>query len=832
MSDNLQELILETFQYLPRNEDEFFRQLWHEKRLSFEGREGQTDIVDIRSAQLTCASLSLQQSLLIILPDHAPRRMPLLFTTGLIMSTLDNRSRDKNQQVIYFGASASIKHYLSQTYIRNQKLSEIFNQTSWGRSTQSQTDISSNLPRVIFSYTPTNVKNVLQTYSPQWVFLDCGDGDKTDWVLSVLDKLEEKRIPGIACIQNPLTNIHRAFQEHSWNIFYCSPQSTSSETVTLTSQTEIIPYVIKSQLSLEQAKKYQSASRTLSGCARQARSRLQRDARRAVGHYVRGLENLLVPYRFFEAESKHYWGIYSLDMLRQTAARFVEAVETDGIGKALQKVLTEINPVHEQLMQNKPPLWLALEQLCIDPPRPEAITILVFQNRAYRQIFSLAMLAENNIAEHELQELNVWLVSLKQFTKWQLLMEKIGRSGIDIEGIPDPLKENHHRWYPILIGVPTKYNYPRYAHLLRHKQVGILLSPHLLPLATWHFNQWIAIFDQTLPQNFAVLQQLIPDPPTNARISANRVKLNRIIIAPEQDVLIDDKSEAMRSQMKELLKLAPRAEEFAYLMDEFTAQSEVNTLADIDLKNTAGYANPAEAAFIEKVIIVRFREKYEVTFNPTDRIQLIAETAQERDLQTRSVRSLRPGDSVLFINGQHRQNLYDLILSRVHDHPTFALHVSLIERWQDELITYFKKANISVSVLLTRMQAKGSKIQTDPAMRFWLSGQVMSPNDPKDLERIADILDMPFVKQYYRQIDRAARRLRGIHISLAHRLNTWLQQEAASSDAQGLNSLIDAELGLEFRDFQDALMILTVESVMEQAGLFLSTDLGQLKSVS
>ena len=61
-------------------------------------------------------------------------------------------------------------------------------------------------------------------------------------------------------------------------------------------------------------------------------------------------------------------------MLRQTASRFVEAVETDGIGKALQKVLTEITPVHEQLIQNKPPLWLALEQLCIDPPRPEAIT--------------------------------------------------------------------------------------------------------------------------------------------------------------------------------------------------------------------------------------------------------------------------------------------------------------------------------------------------------------------------------------------------------------------------------------------------------------------------
>lgn len=429
MDESYHKHILDTFDYLPRNGDEFFHQLWHEKRLKFEGMESQTDAIDLRCAQLVCSTLSQQQPLLVVLPDHSPRRMPLLFITGLVMHTLDFWGKAKNHRMIYFGISATIKNYLFQTYIGNLKLSNIFNQAHQGHTTQSHGDISGNLPLVVFSYSPTNAENVLETYNPQWVFLDCGDGDNTDWIQPLLERLTEKKISGIACVQNPLSNTLEIFQEREWSIFSWASLSVSS-----TTQTEITPFVIKSELALIQAEKFQAVSRTLSGCSRQADGRLQKDAWRAVGRYVRGLENLPVPLQFFEAESKHYWGIHSIQMLQQAASRFVEAVETDDIGRALQKVLVEINPVHEQLVENKPPLWLALEQLCIDPPIPEIPTILVFQNRAYRQLFSLAMLAENNIAEHELQMLNVWLVNLKQFVQWQLLMEKKKRTGIDVQG--------------------------------------------------------------------------------------------------------------------------------------------------------------------------------------------------------------------------------------------------------------------------------------------------------------------------------------------------------------------------------------------------------------
>lgn len=362
--------------------------------------------------------------------------------------------------------------------------------------------------------------------------------------------------------------------------------------------------------------------------------------------------------------------------------------------------------------------------------------------------------------------------------------------------------------------------------------MGVLLLPHQLHFAIWHFNQWNTRFDQILPQNLSVLREFVPNVPTQIRLPADHVALNRITITSESDILVDDKAENVHTRMAKLFRLAPRAEELAHLMDEFTTETEINPVADIGADDADDYMTAAEVAFIDKALVILFCEKYEVIFSTTDKIQVIIETSRGRDIQERSVRSLRPGDTVLFINGQHRQNLYDLIVSRVHDHPTFALHISLIERWQDELVTCFKKAQMSVSVVLSKMQARGSQLQTETAIRFWLWGQVMCPSDVKDLQRIADILEMPFVKQYHRQIDGAARRLRGIHISLALRLKTWLEQEALSSNPQSFNAMVDEELGLEFKDFREALMVLTIESITEEEGLFLVSDLGQLKAIS
>jgi hypothetical protein len=824
MNNNLQQSILDAFNFLPRSNDPFFRQLWHGKHLEFKSTDGKTDSSDIYAAQLVCASLEKKQSILLVLPDHASRRMPLVFVTGLVMHAVDFLYK-ADQCVIYFGTSATIKDYLSQAYIRKKKLSDIFSQTYIGHTSKPNGDITGTLPHVIFSYAPTNIDQIIETYHPKWVFIDCGDGERTDWIPPLLQKLTEKKINGIACVTNPLSSLSDVFEKNDWSIFSWGLMSAQESVST----TEITPIAIRSQGALHQAEKLQSANSALSECRRKINGRLQKDAYRAVGRYVSSLENLLVPLQFFEAESKHYWGISSIQTLRETAERFAEATATDGIGSLLEKVLVEARLVHDQFITNKPPIWLALEELCISPPLPEMSTILIFQNRAYKQLFSLAMLAENNIAEYELQNLNVWFANLKQFAQWHLQMEKLRHTGMDPEDIPSQLKNSYPHWHPILVGVPFNFSYARYAYLLHHDKVANLLLPHQIHLANWHYKQWINRFDQIQTKNSNLLNGLIANLEIYSPKPIENLQSDRIKIGPEKELLIDDETESAKIRFSKLLELGPRAEELAYLMDEFIIQREDPSVSDENIDSSLDLGLVPENAFVDRVIVIRFRENYECMFNLIDKIQVVVTASRGRDLQERSVRSLRTGDVVLFINGQQRQSLYDLILSRVHDHPTFSTHILLIERWQDELLACFKKEKLTLTTILAKMQAQGSKLQTETAIRFWLWGQVMCPSDSEDLKRIAEILNMPFVKQYYPQIDKAARRLRGIHISLARKLNTWLGQEAFSSNAETFNDIVDAELGLEFRDFRDALKVLTVETISEESGLFLTTDLGLLR---
>ena len=230
----------------------------------------------------------------------------------------------------------------------------------------------------------------------------------------------------------------------------------------------------------------------------------------------------------------------------------------------------------------------------------------------------------------------------------------------------------------------------------------------------------------------------------------------------------------------------------------------------------------------DRIIHIIFQEGFQVQFPQNAMVQLVLETNTGRQLDERSVRSLRVNDVVLFIHGQNRQNLYDLIVSRVHAHPSIALFLNLIQRWQEEIAKNSKKSELTQEEILKQMQQRGSQLQTPQTIRAWIDRQVLCPNDLSDLQRVAEILDMSFTQQYYQEIARAATRLRGIHIWLSRRLNQWLQHGAVETSPNQIDELIDPELGITFNDFQGALRLLTVKEIKQEEGLFLIANLGQL----
>jgi hypothetical protein len=206
-------------------------------------------------------------------------------------------------------------------------------------------------------------------------------------------------------------------------------------------------------------------------------------------------------------------------------------------------------------------------------------------------------------------------------------------------------------------------------------------------------------------------------------------------------------------------------------------------------------------------------------------------------LDERYIKSLQPGTRVLLIHGQQRQNLYDLIVSRIHRHASIELHLRLIQRWREDFVVGYqgwrRLQGRNLDALLLEMARRGSKLTSSFTLRQWLWGNTLGPDDPEDLRRLAEVLDMDFVKQYYRRIDEAAQRIRGLHRGLAIRLNSWLKQQVAGVGVGADDSdVIDERLGLTFGDFRSSLLVLQVQTVTTVAGPFLREALGNLERIA
>ncbi|MCA9886320.1 MAG: hypothetical protein KC708_25280, partial [Anaerolineae bacterium] len=498
--------------YLPRSQEPFFRNLWEERRLRFEGTQNSVDQIDHDSAKLVCAALSKRKPLLLVLPDESPRRMPLLFATGVVMHMLDHHFKASEHHLIYFGQSAAIKSYLSQTFIRDQNLAGVVNQVTIGRTRQQTAEIAEQMPHVVFSYAPPQAETVLRRFKPKWVFLDCGNGEKDHWLKPLLPKLIACNIPSIACIQNPLAPIIDTFKQQGWEIFDWTLDTTMAAqpiqcTLHLVTNDTTIFHLGQASYSLYQA-------------SQQAMTRFQRDVVGAVGNYLRTLEQLAVPLSFYEAESSNHWGIHSVARLQDAAQRFVEECGGE-LGRKLQFTLTELKTLHNQWAESYPPLWDALRHLIIDPPDVNKATVLIFPNRTQKQLFTFGLLALDNIADHELADLNIWITDLKQAANW--------KRGIDPPyNLPQPCD-----WVPVLLGTPAQYRYPLYAHLLEHPTIHILLYPHQQPLMAWHIDRW----NQRLSARISASRNVLATLSSRPLASAERYTVRKRILLNEETEL-------------------------------------------------------------------------------------------------------------------------------------------------------------------------------------------------------------------------------------------------------------------------------------------------------
>ena len=805
--------------------DTFFRQVWGNKRLWFEGDAIYIDEVDIHSAQLACSAQSQQKPVLIVLPDELPHRIPVLFATLLLRQAFDNvNSNGDPQYVVYFGLMASIRDHLSKTYCGEFCLKEIFNQIDLKKTFGSNLprhDFQNSLPYVIFSNMPTDPGNILDTYLPVWCFIDLGNGERLSWFPSCLAMLQQKRTPVIACVQNPLSDAIQRCEQAGWQVFrwpYFMHNKTLNEGVS------VQPLVLQGETVESHAEQYQHVYKNLYALSKKAKGKFASDSLRVVRQYASSLEQLNVPYKFYESESQRFYGIYSLSDSQKTAQHFVEVLQNDNtpLGVSLYTACETLNQIHQQLQSMEdPPLWQTLCNFCVPELEEDSVRLLVFPSEARKTLFALALLAYHNFSTEDLASINVWLVSLRRLNQWQRMREYRHLLG-EADGSNMPPIEK--LWHPVLVGVP--YRDTKYSALLRCGLLDVLVYQHQTKALQYTINQWNKAIDNEHPCNIKALS-VLNSGIQQLSVRDNNCTAQRVVITTPRQWVVEESEEVILPEAKELFRIPNRVDEIAWLMH---AGDNVPTEEQILLDQTSEKTQITtyNAITTDRITHIIFHEGFHVRFPQNATVQLVLKTDTGRYLDERSVRSVRVNDVVMFIHGQNRQNLYELIMSRVHTHPSIALYVNLIQKWQEEIAEGASISNLGPKEILNRMQQHGSQLQTPQAIQFWIDGQVLSPNDPSDLQRVAEILKMSFTQQYYQEITRAATRLRGIHITLSRRLNQWLQQDAVATSPDQIDDFIDPKLGITFNDFHDALQLLTVKEMKQENGIFLISDLGQL----
>lgn len=799
--------MVESIASLPTTSEATFAQLWDDNRIKFQNGSNASDEIDRANARLASSTLERRLQLLIVLPDESQQRAPLLFGSALVSQWWNRRVQGLPAgKVIYFGTTIGIREHLSRVRVGRLQLSDVFPQSkassgSANHGKVQKTPLADNpsLPEVVTAYSPSDPYSLLESYRPVWIAIDCGSEGHIRWLPQLLVQARAEGIPVIAWSHNPLSEVTRYFEAAGQGQVIRWPFALS--TISGPSINPIVVEVNDDDIMFLLQSAYRNLARAT---ASSMKGRLLGDALNIAWRIQRQLEQLTVPFDLFESEANNYWGIQSIRRLVSGTQRFLSELRlaNSPIVESLAETLSCHEQVIEMFQDGSPPLWDALSQLCIEDTNAAGDQQIVFSSKARKQMFSLALLSRFNISEDDLSQLGVSLSSLTELKDRSFAQSpnSIARSGS-----------------ALLAGLPSIRLSAKMMPLMSLQALGVLI----LPFQENALFKWVRGLRNSLDASPAN---------TKAVIEARAGRIQPYETPKANPTLILGQSRRLTLGTSQVLKTKARtpivpeldaAAEVSWYMDDYDEQ-------EYEIGSTGSLQNEVEDVWIHEAIEIQATGGWHGFFAPEEKLNVILEIGAGRRTEERFVRSVRAGDRILIIHGQKRQSLYDLVISRVHNHPAMEIHLALIGKWQEELAESFRarrREGWTADDVLARIQEHGSLITSTQTIRLWVLGQVLAPEDPKDLLRLAKSMDMQFVEMYHARINNAARRIRGLHRGLSTRLNRWLKEQVSNAVDADLE-IFDDELGLSFQDFRDSLEVHTVERSESVNGIFLRERLG------
>ncbi len=854
-----------SFSSLPKANDRVFQSVWAKGGLRFSEIGVQPDLIDKLNAQLVCTVLAERRQLLVVLPDYAPNRGAFLLSTALIIDSADRiQGNIRGGQVLYFGSTVGIREHIGKVSLNKLPLDSVFSQKERsqrlqatqipkGRSDKRNTG-SFNLPSVLCIYAPGDPAAVCRDNKSNWIAVDCGDKGKLRWIKPLTEYAVSHNIPLIAWIQNPLSLVVDEFKESGGEVFiWPSPEKGRSlpsikaplhdglHALFNSQERSIWPVAVSSSSDNIGIELLHQAYIALSRVNIEKAGRIVIGTTQLCWRYLRAMENLCVPLEFFEAESESFWGVSNLARISQALDKYIQslAVNKSSYYGVLGDIQGYLRDAHEWFEKGNSVLWNALANICVDNIASGTARLLVFPTQANRKLFSLALLAYHNVTEDDLKKLRVGLITLHDLYDLLTLSSQSTSEQVQVMRLLSGLPSADLDWQYLVVGLPSWTATSYLSPMLKRQDIRVVLYPYQETALVRRVERWNSLIYPNIVECADALALVAKkkrpnvdpfDIPPKLRVRSSDV-IN--IQSPTKTSNGDERKAAWQHY--------DFREEAALLMNAELDYEESSFDLAVNTEESGAVKPHQKSEFVEVALRVEFITGEYLYFSIDDKVNVVMVTNKGVTTDERYVASLRTGDRIVYIHGQRRQSLLDLIISRVYRNPAVNLHVKLVERWQEDFaIAHYKKAKVprawnvsqwTLDSLFAAMKDQGSKISDAQPLRNWLNGETLRPQDPEDLKRLAIILDMDFVREHYLRIHRAGGRLHGLRSSLARRLNVWLSREVpgfgGTSDDQ--DDMIDEELGLSFKDFRDSLMVLKIKSVSKEFGLWTREMLGRVE---
>ena len=176
----------------------------------------------------------------------------------------------------------------------------------------------------------------------------------------------------------------------------------------------------------------------------------------------------------------------------------------------------------------------------------------------------------------------------------------------------------------------------------------------------------------------------------------------------------------------------------------------------------------------------------------------------------RSVMDLRAGDQIIVPKGTGRESLFQRLVDVKHRDDDIHDLTDVLSRWRRACRTVLDVAD-NHREATEILQAEGLTVTTQLAA--WASGDTIAPQDPEDIRRIGELVGDEWLSLNWRRVSMIATHLRGLHISIGHRISAAMQ-EVAEGAGPNLNALA-LELGSDASEILDEFEVAAVRGVLE-----------------